>query len=132
MKKYMAFVLVLACVLGLIACQKTVNGSDVYSFPEPTAQITGIFYSQGQETVFEIGAEDYDPNDLSTTAIIKWFHGLKLIACDEPDAVEGAECYSFYVRGESSFIYQDRGSEAYVIIKENYCKVCNPSVPPIN
>lgn len=132
MKKLMTLVFVLVCVLNLIGCQKTISGSDVYSFPEPTTQITGSLYSQGQETAFEIGSEDYDPNDLSTTAVIKWFYNLELTACDEPEVVEGAESYHFNVKGESAFTYEDRGNEAYIVINSNYYKVSNPSTPPIN
>ena len=74
--------IVLACVLSLAGCQKTISASEVYSFPEPTTLITGSFYSQGQETAFEIGSEDCDPNDLSVNSVIKWFYDLQLTACD--------------------------------------------------
>ena len=107
------------------------SSSNVYSFPEPTTLITGILYSQGQETAFEIGSEDYDPNDLSTVPVISWFYDLELTACDKPEAVEGAESYDFYVEGESAFTYEDRGSEAYIIIDSTYYAVKNPSKPPI-
>ena len=119
--------------LVLVGCnQKAVSASEVYSFPEPTTMITVSFYSQGEETAFEIGSEEYDSNDLSTTPVINWFYDLKLTACDEPEAVEGSESYEFYVKGESAFTYEDRGSEAYIIIGGSYYKVSNPSAPPIN
>lgn len=132
MKKLTAFIFTLVCVLVFAGCQKAVSGAEVYSFPEPTTRITGIFYSQGQETAFEIGSEEYNPNDLSTTAVIQWFYGLKLTACDKPETVEGSESYSFYVDGEGAFSYEDRGSEAYIIIGGNYYKVSNPTAPPIS
>lgn len=132
MKKIDALLLVLVCVLSLVGCQKTISGSEVYSFPEPTTQITGSFYSQGQETTFEIGSEEYNPNDVSTTPIIRWFYDLQLTACDEPDVVEGSESYRFYVKGKKAFTYENRGREAYIIIGGNYYKVSNPSDPPIN
>jgi len=133
MKKLITLVLALVCVLGLVGCnQKAVSASEVYSFPEPTTMITVSFYSQGEETAFEIGSEEYDSNDLSTTPVINWFYDLKLTACDEPEAVEGSESYEFYVKGESAFTYEDRGSEAYIIIGGSYYKVSNPSAPPIN
>lgn len=117
----------------MVGCnQKAVSASEVYSFPEPTTMITVSFYSQGEETAFEIGSEEYDSNDLSTTPVINWFYDLKLTACDEPEAVEGSESYEFYVKGESAFTYEDRGSEAYIIIGGSYYKVSNPSAPPIN
>lgn len=131
MKKLMALVLALVCVLSLVGCQNAIKGSEVYSFPEPTMLITGTLYSQGQETTFEIGSEDYDPNDLSTIPVISWFYDLELTACDKPEAVEGAESYDFYVEGESAFTYEDRGSEAYIIIDSTYYAVKNPSKPPI-
>ena len=110
MKKLITLVLALVCVLGLVGCnQKAVSASEVYSFPEPTTMITVSFYSQGEETAFEIGSEEYDSNDLSTTPVINWFYDLKLTACDEPEAVEGSESYEFYVKGESAFTYEDRG-----------------------
>ena len=94
MKKLITLVLALVCVLGLVGCnQKAVSASEVYSFPEPTTMITVSFYSQGEETAFEIGSEEYDSNDLSTTPVINWFYDLKLTACDEPEAVEGSESY---------------------------------------
>ena len=111
MKKLITLVLALVCVLGLVGCnQKAVSASEVYSFPEPTTMITVSFYSQGEETAFEIGSEEYDSNDLSTTPVINWFYDLKLTACDEPEAVEGSESYEFYVKGESAFTYEDRGT----------------------
>ena len=62
MKKMIAMMLCLVLALSLVGCgQKAVSGSEVYSFPEPTTLITGTFYSQGQETTFEIGSENYDP-----------------------------------------------------------------------
>lgn len=104
MKKLIALVLTLVCVIGLVGCgQKAVSGS-----------------------------EEYDPNDLSTNSIIKWFYDLKLTACDKPETVEGSESYAFQVKGENAFTYEDRGSEAYIIIGGNYYKVSNPSTPPID
>lgn len=133
MKKIFAVVLMLICVSVLAGCgQKAVNGSEVYSFPEPTTLITGTHFFQGQETAFEIGSEDYDPNDLSTTPVISWFYELELTNCGNPETVEGAESYDFYVKGENAFTYEDRGSEAYIIIDGNYYEVKNPSTPPIS
>ncbi len=108
MKKLMAFVLILVSVLGLVGCQRAIKGSEVNSFPEPTTLITGSIYSQGQENTFEIGSEDYDPNNLSTNSIVKWFYDLELTACDEPEAVEGSEGYTFRIDGEDVFTYEDR------------------------
>lgn len=132
MKKHMALVIALVCILSLAGCQKAISGSEIYSFPEPTTQITGIFYSQGQETAFEIGTEDYDPDDLSAASVIKWFYDLKLMACDMPESAEGSESYDFYVKGENVFTYEDRGSEAYIIIGGNCYEVIDPSAPPID
>ena len=131
MKKLIALVLVLVCVLSVAGCQKTISASEVYSFPEPTMLITGSFYSQGQETPFAIGSEEYDPNNLSTIPIISWFNALEMTACDEPEEAEGAESYTFMVDGKDAFTYEDRGSEAYIIIDSTYYEVSNPSPPPI-
>ena len=122
-----ALILALICVLSLVGCQKTIKGPELYGFPEPTILVTGSFYSQGQETAFEIGSEDYDPNDLPTVSIIKWFYDLKLTVCDEPEVVEGVESYDFYVEGQNVFTYEDRGSNACIIIDGTYYKVKNPS-----
>ena len=64
--------------------------------------------------------------------MIKWFYDLKLIACDKLEEVEGEESYHFNVKGENAFTYEDRDSEAYIIIGGNYYKVSNPSAPPID
>ena len=132
MRKSIALVLAFVCALSLTGCQNTISASEVYSFPEPTTIITGTFYSQGQESAFKIGSEDYNPNDLSTNSVIAWFYDLELTACDKPEAVDGAESYDFYVIGENAFTYEDRGSEAYIIIDSTYYKVNNPSTPPIS
>ena len=132
MKKWTVFAFAWICLLSLTGCQKTMDASEVYAFPEPTTLITGSFYSQGQESAFEIGSEQYDPDDLSTIPVICWFYDLELTAGDEPEAVEGAECYDFYVKGEHAFTYEDRGHEAYIVIHSNYYKVSNPSAPPIS
>ena len=130
MKKLAAFALALVCASGMMGCgQRTVNGSEVYSFPEPTTLITGRFYSQGMQTAFEIGADD---GDISVNSVIEWFYGLKLTACAAPEQVEGSQAYSFDVDGrEDAFTYEDRGNVAYIIIDGSYYKVGNPSVPPI-
>ena len=133
MKKLTTLILALLCVLNLAGCgQKTVLGSEVYSFPEPTIRITGYFRSQGQETAFEIGSEKYNPEDLSTVPVISWFYNLKMTACDEPEAAESSESYDFYVKDEKAFTYEDRGSKAYIVIGGSYYKVNNPSAPPID
>ena len=120
-----------ACVLCLAGCKKTIGGLELYAFPEPTMLITGTVCSQGEETAFEIGSEDYDPKDLSTAPVIAWFYNLEVTACDEPEAVEGAESYTFQVEGEYAFTYEDRGGEAYLITGGHYYEVRNPSAPPI-
>ena len=132
MKRWSALVFILVCLLSLVGCQKTISGSEVYLFPEPTTMITGDFYSQGQKTAFEIGSEEYDSSNLSTTSVIKWFYDLRLTACDKPETVEGAESYDFYVKDKSAFSYEDRGDEAYIFINGNCYKVSNPSTPPIS
>lgn len=62
MKKLITLVLALVCVLGLVGCnQKAVSASEVYSFPEPTTMITVSFYSQGEETAFELVQRNMTP-----------------------------------------------------------------------
>ena len=131
MKKSITVILAIICVLGLVGCQNTINGSQTYAFPEPTTQIKGAFYSQGKETEFVIGSEKYDPNNQSVLPVIQWFYGLELAACEQPEDVEGGEHYSFYVNEKYVFGYQDRGDEAYVIVSDTWYKVKNPSQPPI-
>lgn len=95
MKKLSALVIVLVCLSGMAGCQKTLSGTDIYSFPEPTVQISGSFYSQGQEKLFVIGSTEYQTDALSAVPMAAWFYGLELTACDSPEDVDGAECYSF-------------------------------------
>ena len=63
MKKLLILIVVLAWVWGMTGCQKAIDASAVYGFPEPTVQITGLFHSQGIESNFTIGSEEYDPDD---------------------------------------------------------------------
>ena len=83
MKKLITLVLALVCVLGLVGCnQKAVSASEVYSFPEPTTMITVSFYSQGEETAFEIGSEEYDSKAKGSVRKKgkKWYHNAKVFA----------------------------------------------------
>lgn len=134
MKKKSVFVLVLTLAFTLAGCvAKTIKGNEVYSFPEPTKQITGSFYSQGATNDFVIGTEEYNPDDLSVMSVIEWFYNLNLRKCEKPEDVEGGEYYSFEINGETVFGYQDRGGdEAYIIASNTWYKVKNPSVPPID
>ena len=131
MKKYIAIIVSVISIFCLTGCQNTVNASEVYSFPEPTVQITGSFYSQGALTEFSIGPDEYDPEDRSTLPVLQWCYGLELTACEKPEDVEGEESYGFYVNGENVFDYVDRGSEVYVIVSGTWYQVKNPSKPPI-
>ena len=97
MKKLLILIVVLAWVWGMTGCQKAIDASAVYGFPEPTVQITGLFHSQGIESNFTIGSEEYDPDDLSVMPVIEWFYGLELRECEEPEPVEGNESYTFIV-----------------------------------
>ena len=93
-----------ACVLCLAGCKKTIGGSELYAFRTNHALWnSSTVCSQGEETAFEIGSKDYDPKDLSTAPVIAWFYNLEVTACDEPEAVEGAESYTFQVEGEYAF-----------------------------
>ena len=133
MKKYIIFALALACILhiGIAGCQKTTSGSDIYAFPERTAQIKCTVYSQGAEKEFVLGSDEHNPHGLSVMPVIAWYYGLKLISCDKPEDVGGAEHYTFTVNGASVFSYEDRGSEAYIIVSDTWYKVNNPSAPPL-
>ena len=132
MKKLALLLLTLLCVLSAAGCQKTVSGPEVYSFPEPTLTVTGTHCSQGRETPFAIGSEEYDPDDLSTLPVIQWFYGLKLTACDKPEEDGNAEQYCFCANGEPVFTYEAHGRSAYILLKEACYRVKNPSAPPIN
>lgn len=132
MRKHVIWIFALSCLLTLVGCQKSIVASDLYSFSEPTVQITGTFYSQGQNLAFEIGSEQYDPDVSSAVSvIIKWFYDLKLTACDALEVVDGSECYEFYADGKYAFTYEDRGTSAYILANGDYYQVINPSDPPI-
>ena len=97
MKKCIAVIISVISMLCLAGCQKTIQGSEVYTFPEPTIQVTGTFYSAGTVTEFVIGSDKYDPDDLSTLPVLEWFYRLEMITCEKPEDVEGGEVYGFYV-----------------------------------
>lgn len=125
----------LVCICGMSGCQNaaqnTVGAADIYSFPEPAQNITVTYRSQGVEQTFEIGAEEYDVNDLSTVSVINWFYGLELRECEEPEPVEGDESYSIAPGGLPEVTYVDRGSTAYISVDGLWYEVTNPSDPPI-
>ena len=59
MKKITAVLLILLCFTSLAGCSST-SSKDVYSFPEPTKEIRVVKASEGEETEFVIGSENYD------------------------------------------------------------------------
>lgn len=132
MKKLSTLVILLACLLNITGCQKTLRGSDLYSFPGSAAEITGSFVSQGQEQTFVIGSAEGPAAAPADTPVAAWFYGLELRTCQPPEDVEGADCCSFYVDGAFAFSYQDRGSEAYVITDNHWYQVKNPVAPPLD
>ena len=131
MKKLITLVIATACMLSMGGCQKTISGADVFSFPEPTIQVKGTFYSQGVANEFVIGSETYNPDDMSVMPFIEWFYSLELKECEEPEAVEGSETYSFAV-GNESVSYDDRGNTAFIVVGDKWFEVQNPTAPPID
>lgn len=131
MKKLVGLIAALVCILGMTGCQKTVDASTVYEFPEPTIQIEGSFCSQGIERTFVIGPEEYDPDYVYSEPVIGWFNGLELRECEEPQPAEGEDRYDFSPDGRPGFSYVDRGSEAFLIVDDKWYKVTNPSDPPL-
>lgn len=124
MKKLHTLIIALFCLLTLVGCQKTTTGAKLYSFPD-TAELTGTLYSQGKATGFELSLED-------SRSVVQWFDSLELTPCNEPEPVEGAECYDFDVDGNTAFTYENRGREAYIIIGSKYYQLKETTTPPIN
>ena len=131
MKTLVVWIAALACIWGMTGCQKTVDASTVYEFPEPTIQIKGSFCSQGIEQTFVIGAEEYDPDNPYALPVIGWFNGLELRECEEPEPAEGGEHYYISPDGRPGFTYVDRGNEAFLIVDNKWYEVANPSDPPL-
>ena len=132
MKALSFFLLLAVGLLGLSGCQETLRGSDVYTFPESPAQIAVTLYAQGKEQEFLIAPEKRQTDAPSAAApFIQWFCALELKACKAPEAVEGNEAYTFTVGGEDAFTYDYRGDEAFVLVKDKWFAVQNPSLPPL-
>ena len=131
MKKLTVWMFVSVWIFWMAGCQRTIRASDVYTFSEAATQITGSFYSQGTKSNFTIGSEEYNPNNLSVMSVLEWFYGLELRECEEPEPVEGNECYTFIVDGQPAFTYDNRGGKAFIVVNESWYEVENPSDPPI-
>lgn len=131
MKKVVMWIAALACIGGMTGCQKTVDASAVYGFPEPTIQVTVSLWAQGTERTVVIGPEAYDPDNAYGLPVIGWFYGLELRECEEPEPVEGEAHYAFSPDGRPGFDYVDRGSEAFVVVDDKWYQVTNPSDPPL-
>lgn len=94
-------------------------------------QIVITYASQGSVTEYTVGSETYDANDKSTHSIIKWFYGLNLKECKQPEDVQGNEGYTFVVDGKTAFSYDYRESEGFVVVNDVWYEVKNPSAPSI-
>lgn len=132
MQKMLSVLLSGILAVLFVGCQKTISGSDIYTFPENITQIKGCYFSCDPEKEFVIGSEKHHPDDTSVISVEEWFYSLKLEACEQPEAADGGAYYEFIINEETAFGYQYRGGdEAYVLISDSWYKVKNHSIPPV-
>ncbi len=116
-------------LFGLSGCQKTIAIEEIYEFPEPTMQIQVSLLAQGEEQTFVIGPEPYDPTDPSVSSALSWFSQMQLQQCKAPEPAEGDMSYTFCPDGREALIYIERGSEAFLVVEDNWYQVLHPSAP---
>lgn len=127
MKRIFAMVLTSIFFIGALGCcQKAATGAEVYSFPEPTEELTVTVYSQGQESTQTLD------DSATINAVIGWFYELKLTPSEPPEEIAGGESYDFIVNGETAFTYLDYGESVYLAVEGCfYYRVKKPATPPV-
>ncbi len=126
MKKYITVCLALMLLWVLAGCgEKMIKSSELYGFPEPTTEIK-VIHSYGTTD------EEYILTDNNAIhSILNWFYGLELSeVTGELALVAGNEVYSFYVKDELVFYYDNWGVSAYLNVNGKIYEVENPSAPP--
>ena len=128
MKKLIALVLALVCVLGLIGCGQ--QEQTVIDIPDSIDKVDVSFYSIGQVTEWEL-----DESKLS--AWKEWAENLSLKPLSEEKIEElkltdGGESYHFEINDdEMSFTFMDGGSDKYLAIEKTYYEVLNGAIPDV-
>lgn len=128
MKKLIALVLALVCVLGLIGCGQ--QEQTVIDIPDSIDKVDVSFYSMGQVTEWEL-----DESKLS--AWKEWAENLSLKPLSEEKIEElkltdGGESYHFEINDdEMSFTFMDGGSDKYLAIEKTYYEVLNGAIPDV-
>ena len=128
MKKRMALVFALICVLALVGCGK--QDQTVIDFPDNVDKVVVSFYSMGQVTEWEL-------EDTKLSAWKEWAENLSLKPLSENKVeelrmTEGGESYHFEINDdEMSFTFKDHGSEKYLVIEKTYYEVLNGVIPDV-
>lgn len=127
MKRFLTILLASVFFISALGCcQKAVTGAEVYSFPEPTTELTVTVYSQGKESTRTID------DSATISSVIDWFNGLRVIPSDPPQEAEGGTSYDFTINGETAFTYLDYGGSVYLVVEGCFSyQVKNPLTPPL-
>ena len=135
MKKLIALVLALVCVLGLVGCDNSAQNNDnselIIDLPSEVNAVEVSGYYNGSV----INAGDFVVEDFDT--FVTWISQLSLEhrtfeeGKTPSETQAGGNSYHFNVNnGALSFTYADGGIEAYIVYNEEWYEVLNPSELP--
>ena len=128
MKKLIALVLAVVCVLGLVACGATEQ--TVIDIPDSIDKVEVSFYSMGQVTEWEL-------DESKLPAWKEWTENLSLKPLSEEKIEElkltdGGESYHFEINDdEMSFTFMDHGIDMYLVTEKTYYEVLNGVIPDV-
>ena len=139
MRKALSLMLTFISIISLAGCSKTIDSSEVYSFPESTYQIKVSHFISGEVKDYFLGAEEYEAENNVLLPIFEWYNSLELveIVINEGELtpnmeVTGGESYSFTVDDELAFIYFDLAPNSYIMTSDDkWYEVEKPTSPDI-
>lgn len=132
MKKLMAFVLSVVCILALYGCGWNSQIEVATVFSESVTKVDVTHFMGGKTTTWSVEGTDIDP-------LREWYNTLsyryrEFEKGQSPGDSDGGEVYTFdFTEGEwPGFSYVINGqNDCYIQSEGNWFVVGNPSMPPV-
>lgn len=122
MKKVIALVLAMVCMLSLFGCQS--NKPVSVSIKDNVTTVSVIYFHGAKEDKWNIEGEELN-------ALKDWVANLNNTDVEQPEIADGAQEYKFsMIDNEFSYIINGQ-DEHYLKIGDKWLAVSNPSHPPI-
>ena len=132
MKKYIAFVLAVVCLIGMIGCTVSHPVARVGSIDEDVSEIRILYTVGGTQTEWILEGEELQ--FLRDWADKREYQTAEFEEGKYAGDTEGGQSYQFLMEGSTlpDFSYIVNGTDAhYLLVQGNWYFVANPELPPV-